>query len=163
MAQSQFCWAHGQLLPVRNDLCLDRLKASEDTFISGLKGWFLRSKQTLSTTVFNSHPKSYQESTKKPGKNVPGSQEPLTKSKRQRQFWRVWMDWEGFQVLDQGTWRNKYLSGSNLWPPHRTVMESVQRPLSLRQAHESSQLPWCSHLLYADLGFLNVWTTQRAS
>lgn len=117
MAQSQFCWAHGQLLPVRNGLCLDRLKASEDTFISGLKGWFLRSKQTLSTTVFNSHPKSCQESAKKPGKNVPGSQEPLTKSKRQRQFWRVWMDWEGFQMLDQGTWRNKYLSGSNLWPP----------------------------------------------
>ena len=37
--KSWFCWAQGQLLPIWNYFCLNWLKSSEDTFISGLKGW----------------------------------------------------------------------------------------------------------------------------
>lgn len=49
--KSWFCWAQGQLHPVRDYLCLYWLKSSEDTFISGLKGWFQRNKQRLGNMV----------------------------------------------------------------------------------------------------------------
>lgn len=37
--KSWLYWAQGQLLPIWNYFCLNWLKSSEDTFISGLKGW----------------------------------------------------------------------------------------------------------------------------
>lgn len=54
-------------LPIRNYLLPYLLKYSEDTFISGLKGWFLRNKQTLHHVAFNHHPTSRQDGAKQPG------------------------------------------------------------------------------------------------
>lgn len=95
--QSWFCRPQGQLPPIRNYLHLYRLKSSEDTFISGLKGYFLRNKQTPSNMAFNSCPRSRQDGAKKPSTASPGSQEPLTKQK-QRPFEEYGLDLEGFQM-----------------------------------------------------------------
>lgn len=135
--KSLFCWPQGQLPPIRNYLLLYQLTYSEDTFISGLKAQLLRNKQTLSHMAFNNHPTSRQDGAKKPGTNLPSSQEPLSKGK-QGSFEEYELDLEGFHVADQSTCSNSSFKAQPS-SPSGTVMELAPRPPPLTQINTSSQ------------------------